>query len=98
VAAGSTGGGGPARLMPNLEPMPVDGEVFFPSLPTPTLVDYARMFKRLTSGDPGAMQSLAAEGVSMEMITIINQTWSALFAARTDLALRFSQLVAAPWA
>ena len=84
--------------MPALAPDPIDEEVFFPSLPAPTLLAYARMFKRLTSGDPHAMQSLAAEGVSLEMLAVINQTWSALFAARGDLAIRFSRLVAAAWA
>ena len=43
------------------------------------------------------MQSLAADGVPLEMIAVINQTWGALFASRTDLALRFSRLIAAPW-
>ncbi|HWO23844.1 MAG TPA: hypothetical protein VNO30_34115 [Kofleriaceae bacterium] len=84
--------------MPALDLDPIDTEIFFSSLPAPSLLDYARLFKRLTSGDPGAMQSLAADGVSLEMIAVINQTWSAHFASRTDLAIRFSRLISATWA
>jgi hypothetical protein len=103
VAGGSGAGAGAAGglrgpLMPAIAPDPIDDEVFFASLPAPSLLAYARMFKRLTSGAPDAMQSLAAEGVSMEMIAVINQTWSTLFARRTDLAIRFSTLIAAAWA
>jgi hypothetical protein len=71
---------------------PIDDEVFFSSLPIATLGAYARMFKRLTSGADG-MQSLAADGVSLEMIAVINQTWGSLFAQRPELALRFSVLI-----
>jgi len=38
------------------------------------------------------VQSLAADGVPLEMIAVINQTRSTLF------AMRFSRLIAAPWA
>ncbi len=77
---------------PKLATQPIDEEIFFSSLPAPTLLAYARLFKRLTSG-PNAMQSLAAEGVSLEMIAVINQTWGSLFAQRPELALRFSVLI-----
>ena len=87
-----------ASLMPAIDPDPIDAEIFFPSLPAPSLLAYARLFKRLTSGDPDAVQSLAADGVPLEMIAVINQTWSALFASRTDLAIRFSRLISATWA
>jgi cellulose synthase operon protein C len=86
-----------ARLMPAIDPDPIDTEIFFSSLPVRSLLDYARLVKRLTSGDPTARQSLAADGVSLEMIAVINQTWSALFASRTDLAIRFSRLISATW-
>jgi len=84
-------------LAPELELEPIDREIFFPQLPAPTLLEYARLFKRLTSGDPEVMQSLAAVGVPMEMIAVVNQTWSTLFASRIDLAMRFSRLIAATW-
>jgi hypothetical protein len=77
---------------PPFVPQPIDTEIFFSSLPAPTLLAYARMFKRLTSGAEG-MQSLAAEGVSLEMIAVINQTWGGLFGQRPELALRFSVLI-----
>jgi hypothetical protein len=87
-----------ALLMPAIDPDPIDTEIFFSSLPAPSLLAYARIFKRLTSGDPNAVQSLASDGVPLEMIAVINQTWSALFASRTDLAIRFSRLISATWA
>lgn len=70
---------------------PIDEEIFFSSLPAPSLIAYARLFKRLTQAD--GMQSLAADGVTMEMVTVINQTWASLFAQRPDLAMRFSMLI-----
>ena len=77
---------------------PIDDELFFTNLPAArTLAEYARLFRRL-SQEPDAVQSLAAEGVSLEMIAAINQTWSALFAQQPHLALRFSALISAPWA
>jgi hypothetical protein len=106
IGGASAGGGdgddaddaGPRPLLPSVPLDPIDDEIFFSSLPAPSLLAYARLFKRLTSGAPDALQSLAAEGVTMEMIAVINQTWSALFASRTDLAIRFSTLIAAAWA
>lgn len=86
-----------ATAMPALDRTPIDDEVFFSHLAAPSILAYARLFKRLTSGDPHAMQSLAAEGVTMEMWAVITQTWSAVFAQRTELAMRFSTLIAAPW-
>lgn len=86
-----------ATAMPAIERTPIDDEMFFSHLAAPSILAYARLFKRLTSGDPHAMQSLAAEGVTMEMWAVITQTWSTLFAQRTELAIRFSQLIAAPW-
>lgn len=80
---------------PGIDLEPIDREIFFSSLPARSLLDYARLFKRMTSGDP--MPALAAEGVTLEMMGVISQTWTALFARRTDLALRFSQLITAPW-
>ena len=66
--------------------------MFFSALPAaPSVIAYARLFKRLTQAD--GMQSLAADGVSMEMITVINQTWAGLFAQRPELAMRFSVLI-----
>jgi hypothetical protein len=87
-----------AAALPAIDPDPIDAEIFFPTLPAPSLLSYARLFKRLTSGDPEIVQSLAADGVPLEMIAVINQTWSTLFASRIDLAMRFSRLIAAPWA
>ncbi|MBL0213637.1 MAG: hypothetical protein IPQ07_07130 [Myxococcales bacterium] len=57
--------------------------------------EYARLFRRLTQ-EPNGVQSLLAEGVPLEMIAVINQTWSQLFAQRPELALRFSALISAP--
>ncbi len=75
---------------------PIDDELFFSALPAGrTLGEYARLFRRLTQ-EPNAVQSLAAEGVPLEMIGVINQTWSQLFAQRPQLALRFSALISAP--
>ena len=86
-----------ATAMPAIPRTPIDDEVFFAQLAAPSLLSYARLFKRLTSGDPNAMQSLAAEGVTMETWAAINHTWSTLFAQRSELAMRFSTLIAAPW-
>ncbi len=86
-----------ATAMPAIERTPIDDEVFFSHLAAPSILAYARLFKRLTSGDPHAMQSLAAEGVTMEAWAVITQTWSTLFAQRTELAIRFSTMIAAPW-
>ena len=86
-----------ATAMPAIERTPIDDEMFFSHLAAPSILAYARLFKRLTSGDPHAMQSLAAEGVTMEMWAVITQTWSTLFAQRTELAIRFSTLIAAAW-
>jgi hypothetical protein len=57
---------------------------------------YARLFRRLSTEPTTAVQSLAAEGVSLEMIAVINQTWGALFAQRPELAMRFSVLLSSP--
>jgi hypothetical protein len=84
-----------ARLvasLPRVTPQPIDDEIFFASLPAPTLNAYARLFKRLSSGGD-IVQSLVSEGVSLEMIAVINQTWGSLFAQRPELAMRFSVLI-----
>ncbi len=82
---------GPA---PTIEPAAIDHEVFFSSLPAPTLTAYVRLCHRLSS-ERNALQTLASEGVTIEMMAVISQTWSALFAKRPDLAMRFSTLMAA---
>lgn len=71
-------------------PESIDGEIFFASLPVPSLFAYARMIRRLQTG---GVQALAADGVSIEMIAVINQTWSSLFQQRPELAMRFSALL-----
>lgn len=81
---------------PVLPADPIDDELFFSALPAArTLGEYARLFRRLTQ-EPNGVQSLLAEGVPLEMIAVINQTWSQLFAQRPELALRFSALISAP--
>lgn len=88
-----------AQLAAAAKPLPanpIDDEIFFSALPAaPTLGAYVRLFRRI-SRDPMGVQSLAADGVTMEMFAVITQTWSAMFASRPDLAMRFSQLVSAP--
>lgn len=86
-----------ATAHPNVERTPIDDEVFFMMLPAAsTLLAYARLFRRLTQ--PNGLQSLEAEGVSLPMVGVINQTWATLFQQRPELALRFSTLISAPWA
>jgi hypothetical protein len=75
---------------PAYMPQSIDNEVFFSSLPVSSLFAYARMFRRMSTG---GVQSLAADGVSLEMLAVINQTWSSLFSQRPELAMRFSVLI-----
>lgn len=84
-----------AASTPAISADPIDDEVLFSSLPVPTLGAYARMFRRLRA-DSNAVHALAAEGIAIEMLGVINQTWAGLFAKRTDLALRFSVLISTP--
>ncbi|HEY4242437.1 MAG TPA: hypothetical protein VGM88_21615 [Kofleriaceae bacterium] len=72
-------------------PHPIDHELFFPQLPVASVYAYARMFKMLQK--PNGMQSLAAEGVSPEMLAAVTTAWSSLFATRPELAQRFSTLL-----
>ena len=40
-----------------------------------------------------ALAGRIPDGVTIDMIAVINQTWGALFSQRPELALRFSQLI-----
>jgi hypothetical protein len=80
------------RTPPAYTAQPIDDEVFLPSSPAPSLIAYARLYRRMTQ--PGGVQGLATE-IGMEMIATINQSWSQLFSQRPELAMRFSILIAA---
>ncbi|RYZ43544.1 MAG: hypothetical protein EOO71_03025 [Myxococcaceae bacterium] len=89
------------RLMTDVQPQvparPMDREVLFPGTSLPTLLHYARMIKALQAG--GDVMKLF-EVVGLTPVTWATQAnaWGQAMVGRTELAIRFSELLQAPWA
>ncbi len=82
-------------LHPRLAPSPLDGEPVFPGAALPTLVDYVRVLKALSAGDP--VHVIAAAGLDMSSWSAEVTAWGQAMLQRHELGLRFSQLLSAPW-
>lgn len=84
-------------LQPRIPLEPLDSEPLLAGTPLPTLVDYVRFMKQMSTGTD-VMQLFAAHGLTVQTWPAIVNGWSAILTARTDVGMRFGALMAAPWA
>ena len=85
----------PEGLHPRIESKPIDYELIFPGKPLPTLMDYARLLKELGQGEP--LKTLAAAGIDISTWPGVATAWGQALMGRMELALRFGELMSAPW-
>ncbi|CAM3163067.1 hypothetical protein G4177_02960 [Corallococcus sp. ZKHCc1 1396] len=89
------------RLMTDVQPQvpsrPMDREVLFPGTALPTLLHYARMLKALQGG-ADVMKLFEVVGLTPVTWATQANAWGQAMVGRTELALRFAELLQAPWA
>jgi Skp family chaperone for outer membrane proteins len=84
-----------ASLRPLIERKPIDGEVLFPGKRLPTLVDYVRLLKVMSRGNP--LGAMAAVGLEAATWSAEATAWGQAMVRRLELGLRFGELFSAPW-
>jgi len=82
-------------LRPRIESKPIDSEPLFPGKALPTLLDYVRLLKGMSLGDP--MKAMAAAKIDMTSWAAEATAWGQALAGRLELGLRFGELMSAPW-
>jgi cellulose synthase operon protein C len=83
-------------LQPRVPPAPVDREVLFPQSAFPTLVDYARMIKAMQRG-ADVMKLFDTLGLTPVTWAAQANAWGQMMVGRMELAMRFGELLQAPW-
>ncbi|RKG65962.1 hypothetical protein D7V80_21650 [Corallococcus sp. CA054B] len=85
-----------ATLQPRVPLKDVDREVLFPESAFPTLVDYARMIKAMQQGGD-VMKLFETLGLTPATWAAQSTAWGQLLVGRMELAVRFGELLGAPW-
>ncbi|MBN8229478.1 hypothetical protein JYK02_18360 [Corallococcus macrosporus] len=85
-----------STLQPRVPPKPVDQEVVFPETAFPTLVDYARMIIAMQRG-ADVMKLFDTLGLTPVTWAAQANAWGQRMVGRMELALRFGELLTAPW-
>jgi cellulose synthase operon protein C len=83
-------------LQPRVTPAPVDREVVFPESAFPTLLDYARVIKAMQRG-ADVMKLFDTLGLTPVTWAAQANAWGQKLVGRMELALRFGELLQAPW-
>jgi hypothetical protein len=91
----ASGGEGVAHLEPDLAAIPLDDEPLG-AAPLPTLRDYVRFMKRLSTGSD-AMLLFQAYGMEPASWAACASGWQKVFLSRQDAMLRFAALLQATW-
>jgi len=82
-------------LRPRIASKPSDSEVIFPGKALPTLLDYVRLVKGLSLGDP--LKAISSAGLDMASWAAEATAWGHAMVGRHELGLRFGELMVAPW-
>ncbi len=84
-----------ASLRPRIDSKPIDSEVIFPGKALPTLLDYVRLLKSMSLGDP--MKAMASAGLDVATWSAEATAWGQAMVGRMELGMRFGELMSAPW-
>ena len=84
-----------ASLRPRIASKPIDTELLFPDKRLRTLVDYVRLLKVMSLGNP--VQVMAAAGLDASTWAAEATVWGQAMTQRMELGMRFGELFAAPW-
>ncbi|RKH21047.1 hypothetical protein D7X74_02235 [Corallococcus sp. CA047B] len=84
-------------LQPQVPARPLDREVLFPGTSLPTLLQYARMLKALQGG-ADVLKLFEVVGLTPATWATQANAWGQAMVGRPELAIRFSELLQAPWA
>jgi Skp family chaperone for outer membrane proteins len=82
-------------LRPRIASKPIDSEVIFPGKALPTLLDYVRLVKSLSLGDP--LKAISSAGLDMPSWASEATAWGQAMVGRHELGLRFGELMTATW-
>jgi hypothetical protein len=82
-------------LRPSIARKPIDSELIFPGRLLPTLLDYVRLLKGMSQGDP--LKAMGSAGLDVATWSAVATAWGQAMVGRMALGLRFGELMAAPW-
>jgi hypothetical protein len=84
-----------APLRPLIASKPIDSEIIFPGKALPTLLDYVRLMKSMSLGDP--MKAITSAGLDMSSWAAESNAWGQAMVGRMELGMRFGELMTATW-
>jgi hypothetical protein len=82
-------------LRPRILSKPIDSEIIVPGKALPTLLDYVRLVKSMSLGDP--LKAFSSAGLDMASWAAEATAWGQAMVGRQELGLRFGELMTAPW-